>query len=429
MPGIAPQDIITPGATEAGTPSAGREFLQATDPSFSADAPVATPESSQSVTPRGIANPDTSAPADVKVAPLEKMGSVLQNYTVESTDGKSGLWSILDGRLPDDIPKGAERNRIIASIENVMRKDLASMTPAEQAAAGFPKGSLDLIYKGGVIQFDKFPSLTEAKLEAIMDGESVGAPHVAEVIDGSSGTPNDIPDSVSPPEKAEILKGFADGPGGPAESVKIPDVVSFTERAEILKGFSDGPGGSVETTRGLGASVVASAEAPSPVPPETTVEMTLSEVTQPANFKEYLELHPEAAHSYKITLNGIKETTFSLPDVMPRDGVYMAQIEGGYQVGIQGQVYMERVFETHQEFRSGVMNPSEYDSRPFPFKSTQVDRLVHLVRAASHPKIFGEAGQVMPGEKVDQYLKRIAALTTVSHKERELAFLLGIGRR
>jgi len=299
------------------------------------------------------------------------------------------------------MPKG-DQNRIIASLENLMRKDLALMSPTEQAEAGFAEGKLDLIHKGDVIQFDKFPSLTPERIQAIMDGQSVGAP--SDVAEAVSLEKNEVgvADVVSAEEKAKILSDFkatAPTPSGNYDQLKVP--LDATPPMEPL-----------------------------PIP---EIEIASSDSIAPSNrtdLASYMAEHPELTPSYEETLSGIKTDIFSMgPDVIPENGPYMARIDGNYQPGKHGSVFMGRVLETHRDLRTGEISPFEYDRRDYPFKSTQVDRLAHLVRTACHPKILGEAGRVLDGEKVDAYLKRIAMLATVNNKEREIAFLLDPTRR
>ncbi|MBP9727815.1 MAG: hypothetical protein KBD27_00395 [Candidatus Moranbacteria bacterium] len=393
--GARPEDIITPGGVESVPPSSTPTYPYSAD--YGRDS-VLEPM-----------KPSLSAESVARVATLR------EDYTVTSADGKKGLWGILEKRLPEGV-RPADQNRIIASLENLMRKDLAKMSPAEQAIAGFPKGTLDLIYKGDVIQFDKFPSLTPERIQAIMDGQSVTPSVVDRVTDVAQATASDVSETssgipVSPMDHAlneETITRLANQP------MVTPDPVAAVQEQNWAETPARPAPGTIpaETTRSV-----------SPVS-----EISPNELGNRVDLATYMADHPELTPSYQATLSGIKTDIFSMPDVIPKNGAYMVQIDGGYQIGTQGGVYMDRVLETHQELRTGVISPYEYDRRPFPFKSTQVERLARLVRAACHPKMFGETGRVLEGEKVDQYLKRIAALATVSHKEREIAYLIG-GRR
>lgn len=384
-----------------------------------ASAPASAAESAQSVTSPAIATPESGAPADVKSAALEKVGGLLQDHTVEAADGKRGLWGILDKRLPSSIPEGPDRNRILASIENVMRRDLANMSPAEQAAAGFPKGSLDLIYAGDVIQFDKFPSLTAEKLQAIMDGESVGAPSsMIDVTDGvAEAEVSSDADAVDQAARETVTNqvdqvvAAADHPtpkegmtkAVPEATVKQPEV---PKSSSIIDQLTLQNIGSVTTADLLNADI-----------PEPTGAM------QSVDFEEYLEEHPEMEAVRNHTLKGMKEALFSLP-VDPYKVPQMVPSDGGYNLSRQGMSYMEQALETHDDLRSGKISQYEYDRRNNAFKSSQIERLARLVRVATDPQVFGAAGRVLPGERVNEYLERMAATATVTHKGRLLMPML-----
>lgn len=152
-----PENMVTLGGTESGVLGSGVS-------------PMSPIEQARFLEANGV-NPDSLVSAES----VARIATLREDYTVTAADGKKGLWGVIEKRLPADMPKG-DRSRIIASLENLMRKDLAAMSPAERAAAGFAEGKLDLIHEGKVIQFHKFISLTPDRIQAIMEGQSVGAP-------------------------------------------------------------------------------------------------------------------------------------------------------------------------------------------------------------------------------------------------------------
>ena len=334
-----------------------------------------------------------------------RVASLRGEYTVNAdgvNDGQKGLYGILERRLAGSGLTGVDEQQAIESLAKAMRIKLDAMTPDERALAGFHgtlengKVNLDLIRPGDKIDFGKL--LTPEEIQSVLDGETIEAPV-------------EVPDAVEAPS------------GGVVERA-IPDAVSPAERAEILRGFQDGPGG---LTNGTPVMTEEWANTPARNPGEVATSLrppvpemvTLQDLGNPARLEEFMSEHPELDRPYQQNLRGMKTAIFSLPQDMDKLP-YIEQVDGGFNSGM-AMANMDRVLETHQGFRMGTMTTSDYDRRPFPFKSSQVDRLAHLVRVATDPKMFGPIGRPLPGEFVGTYLERMSALAVATHNEKALA--------
>jgi hypothetical protein len=289
-----------------------------------------------------------------------------------------------------------DEQQAIESLAKAMRIKLDAMTPDERALAGFHgtlengKVNLDLIRPGDKIDFGKL--LTPEEIQSVLDRETTEAP--VEALSGSV-VERAIPDVVSPAERTEILRGFQDGPGGLMNGTPV-----MTE--EWANTPARNPG---EVAASLRSSV-----------PEI---VTLQDLGNPARLEQFMSEHGELNRSYQGTLRGMKTAIFSLPQDMNKLP-YIEQVDGGFNSAM-AMANMDRVLETHQGFRMGTMTAFEYDRRPFPFKSSQVERLAHLVRVATDPNMFGPVGRPLPGEFVGTYLERMAALAAATHNEKALA--------
>ncbi|MBP6929863.1 MAG: hypothetical protein KBB77_02910, partial [Candidatus Moranbacteria bacterium] len=334
-----------------------------------------------------------------------RVASLRGEYTVNAdgvNDGQKGLYGILERRLAGSGLTGVDEQQAIESLAKAMRIKLDAMTPDERALAGFHgtlengKVNLDLIRPGDKIDFGKL--LTPEEIQSVLDGDTIEAPvEVLDAVETPSGgvVERAIPDAVSPAERAEILRGFQDGPGGLTNGTPV-----MTE--EWANTPARNPGEVAASLR-------------SPVPEI----VTLQDLGNPARLEQFMSEHGELNRSYQGTLRGMKTAIFSLPQDMNKLP-YIEQVDGGFNSSM-AMANMDRVLETHQGFRMGTMTTFEYDRRPFPFKSSQVERLAHLVRVATDPNMFGPVGRPLPGEFVGTYLERMAALAAATHNEKALA--------
>lgn len=359
------------------------------------------PSTTEQGTTGNIPRVETTSTTRTVVSPevTARVASLRGEYTVNAdgvNDGQKGLYGILERRLAGSGLTGVDEQQAIESLAKAMRIKLDAMTPDERALAGFHgtlengKVNLDLIRPGDKIDFGKL--LTPEEIQSVLDGETIETP--VEALSGSV-VERAIPDVVSPAERTEILRGFQDGPGGLTNGTPV-----MTE--EWANTPARNPGEVAASLR-------------SPVPEI----VTLQDLGNPARLEQFMSEHGELNRSYQGTLRGMKTAIFSLPQDMNKLP-YIEQVDGGFNSSM-AMANMDRVLETHQGFRMGTMTAFEYDRRPFPFKSSQVERLAHLVRVATDPNMFGPVGRPLPGEFVGTYLERMAALAAATHNEKALA--------
>lgn len=399
MGASAPGVGIMPEAVEAASAPASAASV--------AEQASVVPSTTEQGTTGNIPRVETTSTTRTVVSPevTARVASLRGEYTVNAdgvNDGQKGLYGILERRLAGSGLTGVDEQQAIESLAKAMRIKLDAMTPEARALAGFHgtlengKVNLDLIRPGDKIDFGKL--LTPEEIQSVLDGDTIEAPV-------------EVPDAVEAPS------------GGVVERA-IPDAVSPAERAEILRGFQDGPGG---LTNGTPVMTEEWANTPARNPGEVAASLrspvpeivTLQDLGNPARLEQFMSEHGELNRSYQGTLRGMKTAIFSLPQDMNKLP-YIEQVDGGFNSSM-AMANMDRVLETHQGFRMGTMTTFEYDRRPFPFKSSQVERLAHLVRVATDPNMFGPVGRPLPGEFVGTYLERMAALAAATHNEKALA--------
>lgn len=310
----------------------------------------------------GETHPGGSLPAE-GVAPNVSHTDILRkDYDVTTADGR-GVWGVLAGRLPKGMPK-ADQNRIIASLENLMRKDLAEMSPSERAAAGFPKGNLDKIYAGKtVIHFDQFKSLTPEQIQAIIDGKSVGAPSLVEpkisLIDGVPKA--DFPSAVVGPTAMDqaVFDNFIDKVGVDKVGPSID-----LERAVAVENYD-----------------------------------------KLMDTRTFLVEHPDQVPLFNRALGGVRQGIFMMT------GERGIPIEYDYTLnsGKLGGATMSQILKDVDGFKQAPFGYS-YDRNLNPLHYDQMKALAKLVATVEDPKVFGALGQVRAGENVNDYTKRMAAL-------------------
>ncbi len=337
-------------------------------------------------------------------SPHAPTNALLSTYEVTEADGKRGLWGALERRLPSDVA-AADRPRVVANLLKALQDKVDDMSPEDRVAAGLDaNGNLDKIRPGTTIAFEKL--LTPKEIEMALSGESVakvarGAAEIADsVADGSAGDALSQ-DSLNQAVADSVKDTGVDGT--PSDTTAAVEAAIAEDRARMP------------------AQTVSFDTAPPVRSMMPNVETVLGEqgFSDPARLAAYMAEHPELQKSYAHTLGGMRTAIFSLPQDMTKLP-YIEQIEGGFNPLSQGPANMERVLEAYHDMKTGRINPFEYDRSPFPFKSSQVERLVHLVSVASHPKVFGELGQPFYRETVAQYMERMAALAAATHNERIL---------
>lgn len=338
-----------------------------------ASAPAALTSAPSNVTPQ-------SGPTWVRAAvpspdAVSVRGSgLLKEYTVTAADGKRGLWGILDGRLPENIPKGPGRNRIIQSLESAMRAKLDTMSPAERVAAGFPKTlengkvNLDFIRRGDTIDFSKL--LTQQEIQSVLDGQSVGAPHVADKIVG-------IKEMVSGsmPERVDLMDQLANEKG-----------VGF-EKA--LDHISD---------KNFAAGVSANDAYFAPKPDVLSYDANLKFLTDP---KQFLIDNPGQAQVLREAVGKVRMEIFMMN---PGEGDVPMQYDYALNGEKLGSTPVSQVLKDLKGFErfniayDRVKNPLHYD---------QMKELAKFMTATE--KTFGdELAQPKAGESIREYTGRMA---------------------
>ncbi len=197
-------------------------------------------------------NAQLNVPTVISEVPVSREVSALLADHKITPDGR-GLWGVLDKRL-EGIPKGPGRDRMIQSLENIMRAKLDVMPPEDRMKLGFPKSlpngkvNLDFIRVGDTIGFSKL--LTPQEIQSVLDGKSVGAPnglgHLAtQGLDrGLLNNPKDFADAVEAFDKStaelnvkaandaayeDTVRKLAESPMRPIATLEAANDASFKE--------------------------------------------------------------------------------------------------------------------------------------------------------------------------------------------------------
>ncbi|MFZ3031444.1 MAG: hypothetical protein WA082_00205 [Candidatus Moraniibacteriota bacterium] len=369
-------EVLHHGGSGSGTPGVDEKTaqylrdngLESASPAGAASAPLhAASAPSGAVSPAevsgaGVKPADVvSQPAQVATLAPDKVSIqgrwLLKEHVVTAADGKKGLWGVLQNRLPTHIPE-ADQPRIVASIENLMRKDLAEMTPAERAAAGFPKGDLDKIYAGKtVIHFDQFKSLTPERIQAILDGQSVGAPSGVAVETAHVSPVN----QEAFENKIAALTYQPDMPHDPLAAARAVDVANYDKMG---------------------------------------------------NVREYLSTHPEKIPDFRVSLGHFREEIFLTGDVQK----IMDQDYNKYLSLTSPELGKLHVTQVLRDYQALKENPfAAYDRVRNPLHFSQMQQINRLLTASGEAyRAIGNYGaignQVPAGATIDDLTKRLTTL-------------------
>lgn len=386
-------------------------------------------------------NPDHVAESALSEQVSAQTALLREAYPVTDMDGKRGLWGVIDERLKhvSGDMKLEERNRVIASIQNLMRQDLEAMSPTERASAGFAKGELNLIHKGTVIHFDEFKSLTSGRLQAIIDGQSVGAPSGADVIDRPTG----VPGSPSLIDQNAIDEGGTTAAQAVAENVResaygIP--VSPMDHAlnqETITRLADQPmtpqnptAAVQEVIRGERPAVAPSeGVAPRGVPvadhvvvrPESVVaanetETPLANAHEAALFREACTQNVGALRHDILLTPPAGMTSMG-------ENFHLAKYDYAMNPSL-GLINVEQVLEASWELHNGTGARSPMNWAKYPLHPTQIDSVARAVAVAQDPRILGRWGAPLSGETIDKYTARIGVALTKANKAQMFSMLL-----
>ena len=307
-------------------------------------------------------NPPTNAAQMAAVSEATAVGEgsvsakILEDYKVIAEDGKKGLWGVLDKKLPDTLT-GEDRNRAIAHLQQMMQEKLNGMSPAERAAAGFPTGNIDQIYKGTALHLDKV--LSPDAVDKALSGEKI-----------------------------------------PSASVSVPDtpiretVTEITPSASPLDQYLD---------------------AHTPTEAENTAkvrEALITEYDDARDPKTYLKAHPEQVKWFNNKLGTLRMEIFLTSEVERLS----EQGENAFADPKVGHTSAAQVLSDRKVLGS---NPfASYDRAVNPLHYSQMQQFERFQAACE--KAFGEGGaQVRAGATVNQHTAEMltkAALEGVTIK-------------
>lgn len=330
-------------------PAAAAPEQAASAPAHAASAPSGT--ASQ---PSGIDAKPAVPAASPDTAPVRGSG-LLKEYTVTTADGKKGLWGILERRL-DGVPE-ADQDRVIASLENIMRQKLDAMTPAERSAAGFPKSvdgkvNLDFIKPKTTIDFGKL--LTQQEIQSVLDGQSVGAP--SGVVDTAHISPANQDAFDAKISKIDYESNVVQYPMGAAHEAAVANYDTI------------------------------------------------------GNIRDYLSAHPEKLPDVRVSLGHFREEIFLTGDVQK----IMDQDYNKYLSLTSPELGKLGVTQVLRDYQLLKENPfAEYDRDRNPLHFSQMQQIDRLLTASG--KAYGALGSQIPaGATIDDLTKR---LTTIGYQQ------------
>ena len=335
------------------------------------------------------------------VSVSESAASLLKEHAVTAADGKRGLWGILDNRLSESIPKGPGRDRMIQSLENIMRAKLDAMSPAERAAAGFPKAlengkvNLDFIKVGDTISFSKL--LTPQEIQSVLDGQSVGTPSGADHLL----TQNPDGGLLNKAEIAEARKMY--------DQSMLDHAMDKAEYQDKMAGLDATKGSTYEETM---KRLVDTPEKPIVAAAEAANDSSYQEILATSDPKQFLLDNPSRKNELFGAVAKLRMEIF-----MMNPGEGGTPLEYDYsvkQVGDKlGKTSITQVlndlkgFERFQISYDRVKNPLHYD---------QMKALGKFVAATE--KAFGpELSMRAAGEDIQHYTSRMATVALRTGKE------------
>lgn len=406
-----------------------------------------------------------AAPAAAEIAP--STNTLREAYTVVDTDGKRGLWGVLERRLPDDF--SGDKNRAIASLENAMRAKLDAMTPAERLKIGFPgnlpdgRANLDLIRSGDTIHFEKL--LTTKEIQSVLDGKTLAPSRVAEA---ATRVARGATTLVRPPATDMLEQLMADNGGAsgrvaarladphfndplPHDPMRVvsartanalglprpgleygdPNMRVLSARTMAAQGipkpgleYGD-PRMRVLSARTMAANARLNPfdmQRPMPVPGVRTGAAFLGATPEPGRVattlenialtdpKSYLLEHPEDFGRYNSTLGRLRMGIF-----MMNPGE--AGIPTAYDYTVNGEklggTNIARVLKDMDGFKAGRLS---YDRLRNPLHYDQMKDLVKFVDACG--KALGpQYAQVEAGENINHYTQRMATAALRTGKD------------
>ncbi len=393
---------------QTGTPVPAENAASAPE---QAAAAASAPEAAASTAGQGASAIPTPEPAPaVAEAVPGKVGTLLEKYDVTSADGKKGLWGIFEQRLPAGFE--GDKNKAIQSLNNLVQQKVNGMTPDQLKEIGFRTSDISKIYPGDKLDFSKL--LSQAEIQSVLDGKSVAAPSVASVVD-----------TVSTEKITNTAARVMD-----VNSTEYAKAIEIEHERMIAQdrlahGYTPAEQAALNAAEDQMIADSKAAEL-TPNAVRTAAAETIKAPSNPFELKSlkvFLQENPDRIPEFKNTLGGIRQVMFNTPDVgmmNPSRAVYF-----DYRVQpMMGRVDMLRVLEYSRDLRTGALQEYAFNQFGGPIHTSQIRQLANLVQVAQDSKLFGTFGQVMRGENIDEYTRRIAALATATNKAPQLAMML-----
>lgn len=373
----------------------------------SATSAASAPEAAASTAGQGASPLPTPEPAPaVAEAVPGKVGTLLEIYDVTSADGKKGLWGIFEQRLPAGFD--GDKNKAIQSLNNLVAEKVKDMSPDKLKEVGLRTNDISKIYPGDKIDFSKL--LTREEIQSVLDGKSVAAPAVS----------NEVIERVT----AKVTETAPQVLGGEDAVMKAAEDEMIAQD-RLAHGYTPAEQAALNAAEDQMIADSKAAEL-TPNAVRTAAAETMKAPSNPFELKSlkvFLQENPDRIPEFKNTLGGIRQVMFETPDVNmmnPSRAVYF-----DYRVQpMMGRVDMLRVLEYSRDLRTGALQEYAFNQSGGPIHTSQIRQLANLVQVVQDPKLFGTFGQVMRGENIDEYTRRIAALATATNKAPQLAMML-----
>ncbi len=179
--------------------------------------------------------PVPSTTAEIPEVPVST-ATLPETYTLTTADSRKGLWGVLEKSVPSEL-NGAEKTRVITSLQNLIATKLEALSPEARTLAGFPSGNVETIYADDTLKLGSLVSQEE--LQEILDGKIVDAP-VPEVSVPVTPEVFGVPEvpataTVETPNAfaLEDTTGGGDGGGKPEDLLAQVDENSFAESENL----------------------------------------------------------------------------------------------------------------------------------------------------------------------------------------------------
>lgn len=337
-------------------------FLEGAEEIAETEVGSAVIETAQAI-PEQVAEtlPESGAMVEQAQAALEPVVSLSLplEYQITQADGARGLWGILEKNVPLDGLDTEHKNQALSSLKNLIAVKLEALSPEAQTKMGFPSGSVDTLYAGDTLKLHELLSDTEIK--DIVDGKIIDAP------------------IVDTPEVAEAVT---------AEPVDQPVAASVDEAVREATAPQAPVVASLENVSGAsgGVSVLESSS--------TATEQGTS--VEGGHTPQELLAGPER-QEYITQVAGLRQAIFQTPETAN-------WLSYSYVMRpALGNITVDKVLEAQTLLGENPQAPLNID-----LHQSQVARIATLSQEAF--KVYGAEARPVPGEKINEYTLRLAAL-------------------